>query len=85
MELFVCSNFKTSAPQRFTHYTLDGRGDVIDSVVIQNTRLSEITVTDISNLDHLPIMFGMLGPVTAGEALDPVATDRLVSVSKPRR
>jgi hypothetical protein len=84
VELFVYSNFETSAPQRSAHYTPDGRGDVLDSVANQNTRLSEVTATDIPNSDYLRIMFSTLGSVTSREALDTVETDRLGSVSKPR-
>jgi hypothetical protein len=40
------SNFKIFAPQCSTHYTPDGRGDVLDTVVHQNVRLSEVTVAD---------------------------------------
>jgi hypothetical protein len=54
------------------HYTPDGRDDVLDTVVHQNVRLSEVTVTDILDSDHLPIIFSILEPVRMREALDPV-------------
>jgi hypothetical protein len=41
-EIFVRSNFEIPAPQCSTHYTPDGRGDVLDIVVHQNVRLSEV-------------------------------------------
>jgi hypothetical protein len=53
------------------HYTLDGRGDVLDIAVHQNARLSETTVTDILYSDHLPIMFSILDPVRTMEVSDP--------------
>jgi hypothetical protein len=72
LELFVISNFKISAPQCSTHYTPDGRGDVLDTVVHQNVRQSEVIVTDILDSNHLPIMFSILDPVRIRQALDPV-------------
>jgi hypothetical protein len=61
-----------SAPQFSTHYTPDCRGDVLDVVVRQNVRPSEVTVTDTLDSDHLPIMFSILEPVRTRKALDPV-------------
>jgi hypothetical protein len=49
LELFVSSNFEISTPQCSIHYTYDGRNDVLDIVVHQNVRLSEVIVTDILN------------------------------------
>jgi hypothetical protein len=72
LELFVICNFDISAPQCSTHYTPDGRGDVLDIVVHQNVRLSEATVTDTLGSDHLPIMFNILDHVRTSEAVDPV-------------
>jgi hypothetical protein len=67
LELFVNSNLKNSAAQCCTHYTPDGRGDVLDIVVHQNVRVS-----DILDSDHLPVMFSILSPVRTRKALDPV-------------
>jgi hypothetical protein len=73
LELFVSSIFETSAPQWSMHYTPDCIGDVLSIVIHQNVRLSEATVTDILDSDHLPIMFRILGPVTIiRETSDPV-------------
>jgi hypothetical protein len=72
MELFVSSNFEISAPQCPVHYTHDGRGDVLESVVHQNVRLSEVIVTDILDSPHLPIMFSILDLIRLREASDPV-------------
>jgi hypothetical protein len=47
LELFASSNFEISAPQCCMHYTSNGRGDVMDIVVHQNIRLSEVIVMDI--------------------------------------
>jgi hypothetical protein len=72
LELFVNYNFDISAPQRSTHYTPDGRDDVLNIIVHQNVRLSEVIVSDILDSDHLPIMFSILDPVKTKEILDPV-------------
>jgi hypothetical protein len=71
LELF-CSNFEILAPQCSTHYTSDGRGDVLNITVHQNIRLSEIIVTNILDSDYLPVMSGILDAVRTREALDPV-------------
>jgi hypothetical protein len=45
LEVFVSSNFEISVPQCVTHYMSEGRGDILDIVVHQNVRLSEVIVT----------------------------------------
>jgi hypothetical protein len=72
LDLFINSNFDISAPQRPTHFIPDGRGDVLDIAVHQNVRLSKVTVLDILDSDHLPIMFSILDHVKASEVSDPV-------------
>jgi hypothetical protein len=59
LELFLSLNFEISAPQTSTHYTPRSRGHVLDIIVRQNVRLSDVTVTDIIDSDHLPIMFNI--------------------------
>jgi hypothetical protein len=54
------------------HYASDVRGDVLDIVVYHNIRLSQDIVTNILDLDHLPIMFEILDPAKTREASDPV-------------
>jgi hypothetical protein len=83
LELFVSCNFEVSTPEYSTHYTPDGRGDVLDTVIHQNVRLPEVSVTDILNSAHLPIMFSILDPVRTKEDLHPVEKFRLKAVSKP--
>jgi len=46
------NEFEISAPQSPTHYSPSGNGDVLDIVVHQNVRLSEITVSDTLDSDH---------------------------------
>jgi hypothetical protein len=52
-----------SAPQCPTHYSPVGNGDILDTVVHQNIRLSSVTVSNILDSDHLPIMFHILDHV----------------------
>jgi hypothetical protein len=59
-ELFISSNFEISIPQ---YYTSDGRADVLDIVGHQKVRLSEVTVPDILDSDHIPVIFTILDPV----------------------
>jgi hypothetical protein len=85
LELFVSSDFEISAPQCCTHYTPDDRGDVLDIVVHQNVRLSEVIVTDIPDSDHITVMFSILHRVRTRGSLDPVEKlTRLGAASKPR-
>jgi hypothetical protein len=80
LELFDSSNFDISAPHCSTHYTPDGKNDVLDIRTFE----SKVTVTDILDSDYLPIMISILEPVRKREALDPVEKlDRLGAVSKP--
>jgi hypothetical protein len=64
LELFHKNEFEISAPQYPTHYSHAGNGDVLDIVVHQNIRLSDVTVSDILDSDHLPIIY-LLKPVNA--------------------
>jgi endonuclease/exonuclease/phosphatase (EEP) superfamily protein YafD len=57
LDLFVNFNFEILAPQHPTHSVPNGRGDVLDTVVHRDVRLSEVRVLDIMDSDHLPIMF----------------------------
>jgi len=71
-------DFQISAPQCPTHYTPHGNGDVLDVVVHRNVRLSDVTVSDIMDSDHLSLLFHILyhvGPCRNSH--------RLVAVSKP--
>jgi hypothetical protein len=60
LELFHKSEFEISAPQCPTHYSPVGNGDILDIVVHQNIRLSDVTVSDILDSDHMPIIFYLL-------------------------
>jgi hypothetical protein len=54
---FDVNQFEISAPQFPTHYTPSGNGDVLDIVVHQNIRVSEVIVSDILDSYHLSIIF----------------------------
>jgi hypothetical protein len=47
MALFDLSEFDISAKQCHTHYSPAGNGDVLDIVIHQNIRVSDIIVSDI--------------------------------------
>jgi hypothetical protein len=66
LELYSYVSYNISALQCSTHYTPDGRGDVLDIVVHQNVRLSEVIVNDILPSDHLSIMFSILDRLNKG-------------------
>jgi len=52
-------DFQISAPQSPTPYTPRGNGDILDIVIHQNVRLSDVTVSDVLDPDHLPIIFSV--------------------------
>jgi hypothetical protein len=60
LNLLHIHEFEISAPQCPTHYSPTGNGDVLDIVVHKNVQLSEVTVSDILDSDHLPIVFHLL-------------------------
>jgi hypothetical protein len=60
LKLFDVNEFEISAPQYPTHYSPAGNGDMLDTVVHQNIRVSDVTVSDILDSDHLPIVFHIL-------------------------
>jgi endonuclease/exonuclease/phosphatase family metal-dependent hydrolase len=72
LQLFDISDFEISDPQYPTHYPPAGNGDVLDIVVHQNVRLSEVIVSDVLHSDHLPIIFHILDHVTITNLSDPV-------------
>jgi hypothetical protein len=53
-DLFNTHEFEISAPQCPSHYSPAGNGDVLDIVVHQNVRLSEVIVSDVLDSDHFP-------------------------------
>jgi hypothetical protein len=59
-ELFHKSEFQISAKQYPTHYSLAGNVDILDIVTHKNIRLPDVSVSDILDSDHLPIIFCLL-------------------------
>jgi hypothetical protein len=49
-----------------------GNGDVLDIVAHRNIKLSEVIVSDILDLDHLPIMFHILDHVRTKQISKPL-------------
>jgi hypothetical protein len=70
--LFDINEFEISAPQCPTHYSHARSGDVLKSVVHQNIKKSDSTVSDILDSDHLPVVFHILGPVKTRNISEPV-------------
>jgi hypothetical protein len=65
-------DFQIAAPQSLTHYTPKGNGDVFDIVVHRNVLLSDVTVSDVLDSNHLPIMLHILDHISARDFLAPV-------------
>jgi hypothetical protein len=57
---------------------------VLDIVVHQNIRVSDVIVSDILDSDYLPIVFHILVHVKVRNILEPFEKFRLGTVSKPR-
>jgi hypothetical protein len=66
------NDFQISTPQWLTHYTPQGNGDVLDIMVYRNIRLSDVTVSDVLDSDHLPILFHILDNFSARDIFTPV-------------
>jgi hypothetical protein len=64
--------FEISAPQCPTNYSPAGSDDMLDTVVNQNTRVSDIIVSDILDSDHQPIVFHILDHVKIRNLSEPV-------------
>jgi hypothetical protein len=80
LSLFDVHEFEISAPQCCTHYSPVGNGDVLDIVVHQNIRVSDVIVSDILDSDHLPIVFHILDHVKIRNLSEP--TEKF-TVSEP--
>jgi hypothetical protein len=70
------NEFEISAPQCPTHYFPTGNGDIVDILVHKNVRLSEVSVSDILDSDHIPIVFKLLDHIRNRNLSDPV--DKLI-------
>jgi hypothetical protein len=66
------NDFQISAPWCPTHYTPYGNGDVLDIVVHENVRVSDVNILEILDSDHLPILFHMLDHVSIRDISTPV-------------
>jgi hypothetical protein len=70
--LFNKNEFKISAPQCPTHYSPAENGDILDIVIHQNIRLSDVTVFYILDSDHLPILLYLMEHVKVRNPSKPV-------------
>jgi len=61
LDLFDNNDFKISAPEHPIHYTPQGTGCVLDTVICKNVRLLHVTVSAVLDSDHLQISFYTLG------------------------
>jgi hypothetical protein len=71
LHLFDVNDFEISALQCTTHYSPSGNVDVLDIVVHQNVRVSDVIVSDILDSDHLPKLFHILEHVKITNPSDP--------------
>jgi hypothetical protein len=65
------NEFENSASQCPIHYSPTRNGDVLD-ILHKNVRLSEVTVCDILDSDHLIIISHLLDRVRTTNLSDPV-------------
>jgi hypothetical protein len=73
MALFNLSEFEISVPQCSTHYYPAGNGDVLDIVVHQNIRVSDVTISDIFASDHIPVVYRILDHVKIRNLSEPAS------------
>jgi hypothetical protein len=71
LHLFDVNQFQISALQCPTHYSPTGNGDVLNIVVHQNIRVSDVIVYDILDPDHLLIAFHILDHVKIRNLSEP--------------
>jgi hypothetical protein len=60
LNLLHVNEFEISASQYPTHYSPAGNGDLLDIVVKNNVRRTEVIVSDIPDSDHQPVFFHLL-------------------------
>jgi hypothetical protein len=68
------NELEISASQCPTHYSPAGNGAVLDIVVHQNIKMSDVIVSDILDSDHLPTLnlFNILDHVKVRNLSEPV-------------
>jgi hypothetical protein len=72
LDLFDVNEFEISGPQCRTHYSPAGNGDILDTVVHQNIRLSGVIVSHFVYLNHLPVVLHILFHVKTKDLSKPV-------------
>jgi hypothetical protein len=72
LHLFNIKDFENSSPQYPTHHSPSGNGDVLDIVVHQNIRMSDVFVSDSLASDHPPIIFHILYHIKIRNLSNPI-------------
>jgi hypothetical protein len=72
VDLFDLNEFEILTSQFPTHYFPEGNGDVLDNVVHQNIRVSDVIVSDILDSYHLPVLFHVLNHVKVRKLSEPI-------------
>jgi hypothetical protein len=70
LNLLHINEFEIPAPKCTTHYIPVGNGDMLDIVVNMNVPLPKVTVSDILDSDHLPIVFYLLDHIRTRNLLE---------------
>jgi hypothetical protein len=71
MALFDLTEFEISAPKCPTHYSLAGDGDVLNIMIHQNIRVTDV-LSLIFWIHHLPIIFHILDHVKIMNLSEPI-------------
>jgi hypothetical protein len=77
LRLFHVNRLEISAPQCPTNYTCAGNGDLLDIVVHQNIRVSDVIVSDNLDSDHLKIIFYTVDRVKLGISRNPLKNSKV--------
>jgi hypothetical protein len=67
-----------------THYSSARNGDMLDIMVYQNIRVSDVIVYDILDSDHVPKVFRILDHVKIRNIRNLLKNSQMRSVSRPR-
>jgi hypothetical protein len=71
LDLFDVNEFEISVSQYLTLYSLAGNGDILDTVVHQNIRLSGVIVSHIMDSNHLPVVLHILDHIKTKDLSKP--------------
>jgi hypothetical protein len=86
---FWNSSVSTKANSKFQRHhvppiiPLRQKGDILDIVVHQNFRMSDVAVSDILYIYHLPVIYHILDHVNVKNLSEPTEKFIVESISKP--